>query len=292
MRPALALTLAVVVVAAIMAPAPTARALETPVQFLEITIPVPTGLNPALLPPIVRYEWQTLAGSPDPIEVRWILISTQPFGEDWDATLDYIRNNPNAPEWAPWTAYNPPDVGTSWVTPPTDFGPYVFAVQGRDANGNTGEDFTLDRNARRILVGSRTTGPLLTVTGDHLDFPIITNVVAASPRIITVPGGTALEFCWTADASAYGGVVQSYRYGWDIIDPNDDEQWEIDWTPFVDPGECSPTRVFFFGSHAFFIEVVDNFGGHSRAWIQVNLLPPLGVEPATWGRIKAQYGKK
>ena len=44
-------------------------------------------------------------------------------------------------------------------------------------------------------------------------------------------GGTV----WEATAAGYGGVVSGYRYGWDIQGLNDDEQWDVLYTPCKTP---------------------------------------------------------
>ena len=62
-------------------------------------------------------------------------------------------------------------------------------------------------------------------------------------------------FCWTAVPSEGGGDIESYRYGWDIVDLNDDELWETDFIPFDGSEVCSPARTFFFGSHTFWAQV-------------------------------------
>jgi hypothetical protein len=260
-----------------------------PAAFVEITIPVVTGFNPANRPPVATYNWQTLGGSADPAEVRRIMISTAGFGSSYSATEDYIRNNPAAPEWSAWEPYSPPGTGTSWTSPPLDFGTYVFAVQGRDAGGTVGATFELDRNMRRVVVSLRTTGPLLTVTSDVLAAPIITATTSTPPVIVDVPSNTPISFCFTADASAYGGVVTGYRWGWDILDLNDDEAWAIPFTPFSQIEECSPTYLFFFGVHVFSVEVIDNDGFKSRAQVIVNTLPVTPTTPISWGELKARF---
>ncbi|MCZ6765294.1 MAG: hypothetical protein O7D32_00035, partial [bacterium] len=74
--------------------------------FLEVTLPTQIGLNPALRAPIATYEWQTLPGNPDPVEMRRMMLDTTPFGfgggDEWLNALDYIRDNPDAPEWTEW----------------------------------------------------------------------------------------------------------------------------------------------------------------------------------------------
>jgi hypothetical protein len=279
-----ALLLAVAVVAA---PAAGDQPLAQP-HFLEITIPVYNGFNPASRPPIAPYEWQTLEGSPDPAEVRFIMVSASNFSDNYAQTLDYIRNNPNAPEWSPWEPYAPPDVGTSWTSPPMDFGPYVFAVQGRDAQGAAEEEFDLTRNARYVRVVNRTTGPLLEVTGDLID-PIRSVTTTHPVTEVDEEAGTAISFCLTADASQYGGVVEGYRIGWDITDPDDDDAWGMPFTPFPTPIVCSSPQIFMTGNHLFYAEAIDNDGYKSRVPILVHILPATPVEQTTWGNIKALY---
>jgi hypothetical protein len=51
------------------------------------------------------------------------------------------------------------------------------------------------------------------------------------------------------------------------------EQWEIDYTPFIGDRAQSPPRTFFFGTHSFFLEVIDNSGFKSRVEVRVNIVP-------------------
>lgn len=257
------------------------------VESLDITIPVLNGLNPASRPPVATYEWETLAGSPDPVEVRTAFVSTAAFSGNWALTENYLISTPDAPEWSAWGPYAPPATGTSLTTAPMAYGGYVFAVQGRDGSG-TAEGLDPARNMRRVLVSQRTTGPLLTVTGDHIE-TIHTASPTTPPQIITVPAGTSLEFCWSADATAYGGIVTGYRYGWDILDLADDAQWAIPWTPFSSAVECSPARAFYFGTHRFSVQVKDNDDFLTLAEVVVNVDATTPVEKTTWGRVKALY---
>jgi hypothetical protein len=255
-------------------------------EFLEITIPLRVGLNPAVRPPIASYWCQTYAGSPDPVEVRWIIEPLSNHNDDWYETMDYIRNNPDAPNWFAWQPYSPPDIGTRWISPVVEYGFYLVAVQGIDDGGITDTDFSEDRNMRRVMVGSRATGPVLSVTGEHIS-EIITNRIDTPVTEIDLNGGTPVSFCWTADASDYGLIVVACRYDWDVVDPDD---WDMPYTPFSGEEECSPEYVFDSGTHTFYIEVIDFDGFKSRVPIQVayTLVP---VENTTWGHVKALYKK-
>jgi hypothetical protein len=72
--------------------------------------------------------------------------------------------------------------------------------------------------------------------------------------------------------------VVGYRYGWDITDLDDPEQWEVPFTPFPPhaetefPRASSTPREFFFGTHVFTIEVQDNSGFCSRVEVKVNVV--------------------
>jgi hypothetical protein len=261
---------------------------QTPFRFLEVTVPHRTGLNPAVRTPVATYEWQTLPGSPDPVEVRSIMVPVVEHNSSWNQTEDYVRNNPDAPEWSAWHPYAPPSTGTSWTSPPMDLGPYVFAVQGRDADSNSGGDFDLDWNMRRISVSNRITGPVLTVTGEVID-DIVTNVLTTPVTDVDLGEGTPVSFCWEARGEDYGLPVTGYRYGWDLADPDDDESWPMPFTPFPQPVVCSPDWSFTTGAHVFYVEVIDYDGLKSRVPIRVTVTGSVPVESATWGRIKSLY---
>lgn len=246
--------------------------------------------QPGLRTPITTYQWQTLSGVPDPAEFRFILLAgNEILADDYPTIEDYIRNNPDAPQWSPWQAYGPST--TSWTTPPLDFGPYVFAVQGRDADGNRCDEFTLERNMRRVRVAPKKSGALLTVTSDLLSEPVISATLYAAPVIIHVPAGTPIQFCWNVDASRWG-VDGFYRYGWDIPDIFDDVAWQIDWIP-VEPTDwvCGPVLMFFFGTHTYLIEAMDSTGYLTLVQIIINVTNPAPVEATTWGAVKALYGE-
>jgi hypothetical protein len=215
-----------------------------------------------------------LSETQEPESVRTILVSTRGFAADFDKTTQYIRENPDAPEWTDWKYYKAPgDTGKFWHPEnPLAFGTYVFAVQVKDEAGAVNPVFDVDRNMRRIRVSHLPTGPQLTVTNRFLG-SLVTSSPSTSPAILDIPAGMPMTFSWKADASSYGGYVVAYRYGWDILDLNDDEQWPGDITPFTGLWARSQPRTFEFGTHTFHVEVVDNSGLKSRASVSVNMIP-------------------
>ncbi len=91
------------------------------------------------------------------------------------------------------------------------------------------------------------------------------------PVEMDVPASTPLNFSWIGDASIYGSEIACYRYGWDIQDPDDPNQWET----ACEPGIISaPEKQFNSGIHTFFVEVKDDLGLTTRGWIQINIVLP------------------
>lgn len=255
--------------------------------FLKVTDPVPLGLNPAFILPTHTFRWTTAEGSPDPAEIRHALVKVASSDqENYEPTVQYLRATPNAPEWSPWEPYVPSAQGMAWTTSPLQVGNYVFAVQGRDSDGNV-ESLDNFRNIIRTKYRMLNTGPWLTVTGDLIS-PINTIVTTTAPTQVTVASQTTLTFCWTATAAAYGALIAGYRYQWDITNPDDESQWQMPLTPLPAQGACSVPIAFASGTHRIVIEAVDSIHGKSRVPIDVNV-SAVPVAPSTWGSVKALY---
>jgi hypothetical protein len=91
-----------------------------------------------------------------------------------------------------------------------------------------------------------------------------------NPVSVELPPGVALNFCWTGDASDYGGEIRSYRYGWDIQQLDDPTQWAVEPSPFH---RCATARTWYSGVHTFYVECVDNGGKITLGRIQVEIIP-------------------
>jgi hypothetical protein len=254
----------------------TSRTLS-PTVFVDIP-PPGRGTNPARVPQITTFRWtaRDYVGSieqiQDPDSVRHIIMPIVKYG-GWNAALDSLRTNPNLPEWSRWKWYiAPEDSGKEYTSPHLPQASYLFAIQAKDEAGAVSPVFDERRNVRRLAVGPRSNGPILAVFNKFIG-RFLTSSSSTPPLIIDLPAGVPMEFEFEASAESYGGVVSGYRYGWDILDLNDPRQWEIDLTPFIGDIAKSPPRTFFFGTHSFFLEVVDNSGFKSRAEVRVNIIP-------------------
>ncbi len=245
---------------------------------VNVTTPIKNQLNPADLPPIATYRWLATDYVDDknsiqePDSVQWALVSTTPYGNSYEQTIAYLRTKASAKDWHPWSFYRAPgDSGKSWTTPPQEYGNYIFAIRAKDEAGAVTPVLDEDKNVRRIRVSKRTVGPNFTLSNDYLG-SLQTTSCKTPVSIIDIPAGVPMTFTLSADASSYGGTVAGYRYGWDIADLNDPDQWEIDYTPFLTKFQTTPQRAFFFGTHTFSAEVIDNSGFCSRIEVKVNIV--------------------
>jgi hypothetical protein len=180
--------------------------------------------------------------------VQWALPRVA-VGKTFEQTLAYMRTPAAEKEWYPYVWYKAPqDSGKFWTTPVIDNGNYLFCIRAKDEAGAITPVLDENLNVRRVHVGPLTSGPKMTVTNDYIGI-IRTTSCTTPTTILDSPAGVPLEFKIRADASAYGGIIAGYRYGWVIADLNDPEQWEIDLTPFVGTVATIPARTFFFGTH-------------------------------------------
>jgi len=76
------------------------------------------------------------------------------------------------------------------------------------------------------------------------------------------------NFTWQAVPDP-GRTIDAYRFGFDIVDLNDDELWDTDWGSY----QSAPPHSFFFGTHEFHVEVRDDTGAVTRGSIKMNIIP-------------------
>jgi hypothetical protein len=233
--------------------------------------------NPAMIPPTARFTWdardylENVHHYQDPDFTRWILVPY--INDSFDETLNTIRTYPDS-MWEPWRIYDS-NIDSTHTADFTDLDPgyYVFVVQAKDEASAITPVYDEKRNVRRVLVNiSQAVGPALTVYNKFIG-SVATVGVSAPFVIFDFLEGIPLEFLWVATADHYGRLVTGYRYGWDIMNLNDDKEWEIDFTPFHSNFASSPPRTFFYGTHTFYVEVVDDLNKKSRMGIRVNIIP-------------------
>jgi hypothetical protein len=130
-----------------------------------------------------------------------------------------------------------------------------------DANGSM-------TGAQTVLALPFESGPVVTLTNEYMD-PVISPMPGA---VMTIPEGIPLTFCWTAERSSDGGAIAGFRYGWDVIDPDNPANWDVDWTPHDGSKVCSASQTFNISSfHFFTVEVIDDAGSSTRITIAIQI---------------------
>jgi hypothetical protein len=241
-----------------------------------ITIPPPEStVKTQFLPPIIKFEWE----GKDPIDTpqNYQAVDSVRFmhAEYSSYIVERLNKHPENFEdsWSPWYAFEAPgDSGKSTLLGDDEilelFGMYVFVVQAMDEAGAISSIFDEKTNVRCFMV-KRSTGPLLTVREPYLGVYKFLGTECPVQSLET-PAGFPLNFSWTGNASEYGAIVSTYRYGWDISDLSDQYQWDVEAGPFH---KAAPQRRFMSGVHSFFIEATDNIGTTTLARIEISIVP-------------------
>lgn len=249
--------------------------------FVQITHP--EGTN-RIYSNVITFRWEgrdpidspSNFQYPDSIRILWSQNVTQEG--IYDLTFDIIADLNNnfefyEPLWGPWIWYLAEgDSGISTILGDDEIlemnRMHIFAVQAKDEAGAVTAVFKKDQNVRKFSVSPKT-GPMLTITEPFLGGFMFMGA-DLNPIQVELPPGIELNFCWSADASTYGGEIRSYRYGWDIQQLDDPTQWAVDSSPFI---RCAAPRTWYSGIHTIYIEAVDNGGRITLGRIQIEVIP-------------------
>jgi hypothetical protein len=229
-------------------------------------------------PEVVIFNWDGSDPVGDgsfqaPIASRWARVASKRdvngIYEGFPEKLYALQPGDGVDSWSPWRRWDAADgSGRRAIVrglEPTGSGGgyYIFAVQAMDDAGAVTPVFDdqsgFKNNATTIFV-SGAVGPDLIVEDRFLG--TFTFSEKSVPQVLDVAAGQAIRFRWRGDASRYGGEVVAYRYGWNISNPNDDEQWEQSWSSSARNAEV---RVFNSGTQRFFLEARDNAETITRA---------------------------
>ncbi len=77
-----------------------------------------------------------------------------------------------------------------------------------------------------------------------------------------------LQMSWSASAAEYGSEITGYRYGWDILDSNNDEEW-TSWSLSNTAAQASWPG----GTHSFTLEARDYSGRVTRVLYRFVVIP-------------------
>jgi hypothetical protein len=259
-------------------PSPASASFTSTTLAPTVTITLPSSVQPntcATAPPALAFAWR--AKDPDiesqePQAVRYLLKRYGAAGEacmlqrDFESGAFPIEaDDPGWSDWIPYDAaldsgrvirYSPrpaSDVGSS----------YVFAVQARDHAGAVTPLFEWGRNVRHVKI-TNSRAPLITVTERILGTEEF--IKLSGSKRFTLASSQEIRFEWSASAEAYGNLVEAYRYGFNLIDPDDpdDPGWSVPWGNGPSWKRAAP-RTLNPGSPNFVVQAIDTSNQMSRA---------------------------
>ena len=210
-----------------------------------------------------NFEWTAVPGTPGRTitDYRW--------------GFDIVDlDDPNAWE-VDWTPANS-------AFPRTFFeGTHTFHVEARD---NTG---AITRGSFIININHIEWAPFLTIieeTRGQWDFVGMNAPIVYLTDPVTDPV-TPWVVEWDPVACYMSNAIEACRYGWDIQDPGDDNEWSA-WEYVF----AAPPRAFSFGTHTLMVEVRDTAGSITQGTIRFNVEQgAVPVRETTWGAIKSMF---
>ncbi|HSG27110.1 MAG TPA: hypothetical protein VLA34_01430, partial [Candidatus Krumholzibacterium sp.] len=245
----------------------------------HVFITDPANVNPdsgiQTLSPVTRFRWY----AKDPIDTPWHYQDVDSIRMMWTPFYAQILRDLNEfpgmfeARWSRWYWIGAPgDSALSTVLGDDEVIPlgrsYIFAVQAKDEAGAISSVFDTRTNVRAFMVKAPT-GPRLDVEEDYLgSYSFIGHDL--DPVVVQVPPGFEMNFRWSADASHYGAIVSTYRYGWDITDFSDPNQWTT--MPLPEVLSAAP-KIFYSGIHTLYIEATDNLNISTICAIEVDIIP-------------------
>jgi len=259
-------------------PTPATASFTSTTLTPNVVITIPNSVQPntcASAPPGLAFSWEGRdpdSETTEPQAVRYLLKAFGGIGDPCLLKYEYEAGQfpivADDPDWGPWIRYDAPlDSGLSVrfpVRPEADIGTsYIFAVQARDAAGAVTPTFEWGRNVRHFRI-TDTHVPLLTVSESLLGTD---NFVAVNSfKRFTVASSQQVSFTWNATAESYGNLIEAYRYGFNLIDPDDpdDPGWVVPWGDGPAWKRAAP-RTLSLGSPNFVVQAVDSSNQLSRA---------------------------
>ncbi|MCX5753155.1 MAG: hypothetical protein NTW97_05850 [Candidatus Krumholzibacteria bacterium] len=227
------------------------------------------------LPPIVRFHWEGIDPRDDPWHVAKVDSIRYLLTVFTDSTVQELNEHLGSFEsrWSPWIATDAPgDSGVSTIIGDDEMldmqKRYVFAVQAQDDAGAVTSIFDMRSNVR-VFALLKVVGPELAVKETFLGLHKFLGT-KGRPQTFSLPANFVFSFTWKADASEYGGIISGYRYGWDVADLSNPNEWEVPLSPYT---TWAPPRSFSSGVHTLFVEAVDNNGYSTLAQIEISIFP-------------------
>ena len=244
--------------------------------FVIIDTPVPPA-NPssiATLGRVIVFGWHSGLAA-EPHLVRWLCMQVVDTMGNYNPQFDIVQDLNQHPSryesrWSDWVPYKNPHGRMTTVGEGDTLAlrrSHIFAVQAQDHSGKVTTVFDRRGNVRQFIV-SLSAAPLLRITEPAMGERAFLGM-NLQPAEVSFPTGLEMNFSWQADASAYGGQIVGYRYGWDVLDINDKNGWEV---KFSFENASAPPIAFQSGIHTLYVEAVDNMGAITLGRIEISLI--------------------
>ncbi|MEZ4388968.1 MAG: hypothetical protein R3D98_15590 [Candidatus Krumholzibacteriia bacterium] len=215
--------------------------------------------------------------------VRWLLKPARLSGGQYIFTRTGFEQNVDAllpfddPAWTAWLAWGDAEEATIEVPALATLDDqgnriyYLFAAQVMGDDGVVSTLRTYNRNVANFSV-SENLAPYLVVS-----HPLLGQIETSGPagtRAYDLLPGLPEGFTFAASAEEYGSDVASYRWGWDLVDPDDPD--DPGWSGPAGLGDLqrhTPPLPFSSGVHTLTVDVRDLAGGATRLAITLAMVP-------------------
>jgi len=233
--------------------------------------------------PIFRVAFRYDQPGVEPAAVRWLLKpAVLPNGQycmtrnAFENSADFIVSLDES-GWEDWTPWNGDDEHSFSFTdlPQNDENQeriyYICAVQVMAADGSVSDSLEYGHSVANFYV-SASLAPQLSVQHRLLGVwrgsgPYMTATLDLLP-------GIDHGFDFEAEAEAYGSEIASYRWGWDLLDPDDEN--DPNWSGPAGLGEeqrHAPPITFTSGIHVLSVHVLDVAGAETRFRLILTMVP-------------------
>jgi len=171
-------------------------------------------------------------------------------------------------EWEDWIKYSLSDSGSSVKVGPLETSNvYFFAMQARDEAGAVTALMEMDVNLRVFSV-SRGNYPDLVVSEKTIGRAQFVGFGGRALEV-KIPPGVELNFSWSAGAEHYGGRVTAYRYGWDVNNLDNPNEWDSGWGL----EHRNTTKTYYTGVHNLYVQVRDDGQRVTTGVIRIQVIP-------------------
>ncbi|MBD3423555.1 MAG: hypothetical protein GF417_03830, partial [Candidatus Latescibacteria bacterium] len=174
-----------------------------------------------------------------------------------------------------WIEYATSDTGSTTKIGDDEFldpnapAEYVFAVQAKDEAGAITTIMNQYGGANNVVCFTVSPkNPELTITERTTGSATFIGARASKAAESEVPPGIELRFTWNANAEDYGGKISAFRYGWDVVNLDDDDEWDTQWSKDVK----GTVKTFYSSVHTLNVQVRDDAGHITTGLVSVQII--------------------